>query len=299
MISICIPIYNFDVNDLINALHMQRQKLDSPAEIIAIDDYSEKKYKDINAPITNKIKYIQLDKNIGRSAIRNLFVDYARFDFLLFLDCDSKIENLEFIQKYISIIEEDMPDVVCGGRKYSGSYVSKEKKLRWKYGIKREQTNSLERTINPYSSFMTNNFLIRKAVLNRIKFDERLLDYGHEDTLFGLELKKNNIDIKHVDNEVINGDIEDNRYYIFKTNKAVRNLAYIYKNYNNKEFLINNVSLLNIYNKIKPFSFVITYFYHLTEKPIKYLLSEGIASLFLFDIYRLGLFIKEIKKIKK
>ncbi len=32
---------------------------------------------------------------------------------------------------------------------------------------------------------MTNNFLIQQVLLAKIKFDERLNQYGHEESLFG------------------------------------------------------------------------------------------------------------------
>jgi hypothetical protein len=86
------------------------------------------------------------------------------------------------------------PDVVVyGGRNYEAK-PPKEKELffRWWYGVNRETISVAEREVAPYHAFMTNNFLIPKQLFLSIKLDEKLKGYGHEDTLFGIELKKKN-----------------------------------------------------------------------------------------------------------
>lgn len=134
--------------------------------------------------------YIELEKNIGRAAIRNRFLNYAKYDNLIFLDCDSVIYSNDFLFKYINAIYENPNQLICGGRKYSELPPKRDKKLRWIYGIKRESKTSEARSKKPHKSFMTNNFIISKKILGTIQFDERLVEYGHEDTLFGFELKK-------------------------------------------------------------------------------------------------------------
>ncbi|RME04221.1 MAG: glycosyltransferase family 2 protein, partial [Bacteroidetes bacterium] len=45
MLSILIPIYNFNVVELVMELHRQATELDEPVEILAFDDGSEGKWK--------------------------------------------------------------------------------------------------------------------------------------------------------------------------------------------------------------------------------------------------------------
>ena len=51
MISICIPIYNFDVRQLVISLHKQAQNLKVRSEIILIDDFSNEHYRNINSKV--------------------------------------------------------------------------------------------------------------------------------------------------------------------------------------------------------------------------------------------------------
>lgn len=120
MLSVCIPIYNFDVTGLVKALSQQAERLYYPVEIICIDDSSDKFFQLANNVVCSKLgKYIQLPQNVGRAKIRNLFLDYAQYNHLLFLDCDSVIFSSSFLRKYIDAIFESYPEVIVGGRVYN------------------------------------------------------------------------------------------------------------------------------------------------------------------------------------
>ena len=118
MISICIPIYNFNVTELVKTLSAQLKDLNCPSEIILIDDCSDISFKKANENICSKENYIQLDKNIGRAAIRNRFLEYAKYEYLLFLDCDMVVHSNNFLDKYFNAINECNNKVICGGLIY-------------------------------------------------------------------------------------------------------------------------------------------------------------------------------------
>jgi glycosyltransferase involved in cell wall biosynthesis len=294
LISVCIPVYNFDVSDLIESLIAQGEKLDVPFEIIAIDDCSSEHFKMKNAVACSKVKYIQLEGNIGRSKIRNLFLDYVSFENLLFLDCDSYIIQNSFLENYINKILKTNYKVVFGGRIYPEKCPSKNQKLSWEYGSKIESKNAEIRKKTPNKSFMTNNFLIKKDVLNKIKFDEKLTRYGHEDTLFGFELMLNSIEINHIENPILNGEIETNDVYLSKTEEGILNLSFILKNISNQEKFIQNVSLLDYYSKIKKkkLLWLFKFLFFFSENTIRMMLRKGIVNLKVFNFYKLGFFIK-------
>jgi cellulose synthase/poly-beta-1,6-N-acetylglucosamine synthase-like glycosyltransferase len=293
MISICIPVYNFNITLLVNELSKQAKSLNVQYEIIIIDDCSGN-FKEINKSVCKNYHYIELSENIGRAKIRNLFLKYAKYEYLLFLDCDSLIGTSDFLLKYTEIIKK-APKVVCGGRIYDTSRPPREKMLRWKYGILRESQPCLIRQKFPYQSFMTNNFLISKRILEGIKFDERITRYGHEDTLFGFSLNKNNVSITHIDNPVINGDIENNNEYLNKTEEGVINLISILNYLNFDEELINDIALLRFYNKVRRARIIIKLSFALFKPLIVFLLTKGYFNLYLFDFYKLGIFIENIK----
>lgn len=300
MISICIPIYNFNVSPLLDELSLQMEKTEASVELILIDDCSSSEFKEANKLCCNKHKYIELDKNIGRARIRNLFLKYAKYEHLLFLDCDSLISNQTFLSNYLNAIKEGENSIICGGRIYDSAKPDSNKLLRWKYGIERESLSYEERKQQPNKSFMTNNFLISKALLQEIKFDERLSEYGHEDTLFGFKLKKRGIEISHIDNPVLNGDIEDNTEYLEKTEKGISNLISILDYVNYDPAFIRDVSLLNFYakastQKLSPFIKILFPFI----KPfIKFFLINGFISIRLFNFYKLGILIQGMKNHK-
>ncbi len=289
MLAVCIPIYNFDVTEL--ATQLEQQITTSPFEILLIDDCSLQEYKSINHTICKKHTYIELDKNIGRAKIRNLFLSYSSADYLLFLDCDSKITSNSFIENYIAAIQNNTKTAVfCGGRVYQNKPPSRNQQLSWKYGIKRESKSVKERANNPYQSFMTNNFVVQRSVLASIPFDERLTQYGHEDTLFGYALKQSSHPILHLDNPILNGDIETNESYLQKTHLAIENLVTILETTPNKESFIADIKLLSFYYQLKQL--------HIT-KPVFFLApvinrlflglmsNYGIVSLTLFNYYKL------------
>ena len=79
MLSVCIPVYNFDVTELIFDIRNQINTDDLDAEIIFIDDASQEEMRQRNEIVKSLTDhYILLEKNIGRSKIRNLFLKYSK-----------------------------------------------------------------------------------------------------------------------------------------------------------------------------------------------------------------------------
>lgn len=301
MISICIPIYNFDVNRLVDELSQQIENSPIETEIILIDDASNEKFKQINRITCQKHQYVELNQNVGRASIRNLFLRYAKYDYLLFLDCDSVVIQPDFISSYLVAISELHPLVLCGGRVYDQEFPDRHHRLRWKFGIERESHSADERLLHPNKSFMTNNFIIQRSLLESVKFDDRLKDYGHEDTLFGFELKKRKITISHIDNPVLNGDVEENSVFLEKTEFGIANLAKILRIVNYNTYFVEDVKILAFHRKMKKMSLsgLILFIFWLARIPLRRLLIEGYVYLPLFDFYKLGLLIqKENSRIK-
>lgn len=299
MISICIPIYNYNVTPLVNYLHIQGEVLSVPFEIILIDDASNEEYKRINEQISlEKVKYIPLKENIGRAKIRNRFLKYAQYDYLLFLDCDSAIISEDFLEKYTSLISKINTNVIYGGRIYGNERPKREKLLRWKYGIKKESKPASIRELFPNKSFMTNNFVIRKDILCSYPFEETIAGYGHEDTLFGFQLKKHKIPILNIENPILNDDIEDNDEFLRKTEEGIKNLVYILDLMNNDPLLIEDIRIASTFEKLKSKNAIwaIRCLYLIGKPVLKFLLQKGYFSLWMFDAYKIGLFIQEKNK---
>ncbi len=148
-------------------MHNQASAASVPVEIIVLDDCSSELLRDQNKDVNKlpDVKFIELEQNVGRSSIRNKLASLASFPTLLFMDCDSKVPDQDYIKNYLPYCGKDT--VVCGGRIYKPVPPEEpEMMLRWLYGITREQIPAAMRNKDPYHSFMTNNFLISRSVLS-------------------------------------------------------------------------------------------------------------------------------------
>ena len=290
MISICIPVFNYNITSLRNQLLAQINEVKKDiCDIIIIDDHSEEEFRKVNREVCKDEVYIELEKNKGRSGIRNMFSGLSSRKYLLFIDCDSIIENPGFLKKYLGYIEQ-APQVVCGGSIYTKDPPERERLLRWKYGISRESKPACKRMEDPCRSFMANNFLIERDISGRIRFDERLKGYGYEDTLFGYSLKKAGIRIDHIDNRVVNGGLEKNTDYLARTDEAMSNLVEMMRSGNYNDEITEYISLLAFYKKVKKYERSINFVFSLSKPLIVNLLSRGYVSLRLYDFYKLGKF---------
>jgi len=301
MLSILIPVYNFTIVPLVTELHRQATKASIPFEIIVLDDCSSELLRDQNKDVVNLpwVRFYELDKNIGRASIRNRLADMAVYSSLLFMDCDSEIPSESYIENYLPYCDKEV--VVCGGRKYKPDPPEEyEFLLRWLYGIRKEQVPEVVRNKNPYRSFMTNNFLIPKTILVQIQFDEGIVQYGHEDTLFGLELKKRGVPVKHIQNPLVHIGLEISWEFLRKTSEGIENLLMLL--YHGKILLndIQDIRLLRAYEIMRKLRLVGLYqiFYSFITNGVMRNLLGSNPSIFAFDLYKLSLFSNLVKKSK-
>lgn len=293
MISVCIPVFNVDVRKLAETLLAQSQE--TGAEIILIDDASKEHFRAVNRKLRHRVTvYHELDQNIGRSRIRNLFLQYAKYEQLLFLDCDAVILSADFLSAYEKARQEHPEGIICGGRIYYPEPPGQSWQLHWHYGTYRESRPVDVRQKSPNRSFMTNNFLIPRKVLEAVPFNEDLTRYGHEDSLFGYELEKKGQGITHIDNPVMHGELQSNNEYVDKTRDAVRNLVYITELLDNDPGFIETISLLKAAEKLRRSGFMglVRLLAYLYTPFAGALLRLGLTSLRLLDVYKLGLYLR-------
>jgi cellulose synthase/poly-beta-1,6-N-acetylglucosamine synthase-like glycosyltransferase len=299
MISVLIPVYNHDVTRLVQTIHAQALQTSHTFEIIVMDDKSDISYRKVNRVIgdLDHVKYVELKQNIGRSKIRNKMAGMAFNDYLLFLDCDSEVFTDDYFKKYITLCEGEV--VIYGGRKYRQSPpVDLSLFLHWYYGKSREEIPLEERIKKPNCSFMTNNFLISKSVFDKICFNETIRRYGHEDTLFGYELKKNNIEIQHIDNPLFHIGLENSGDFIRKTEIGLNNLRTILNSNGYEKQFVQDITVLKFYRRLKRFhlhGIAVALYYYFKKTLIRNLTGKS-PKLYLFDIYKLGYLSSVLKK---
>lgn len=289
MLSILIPVYNYNVYPLASELEKQALKATVDFEIICFDDGSLSKTNDENENIntlTNSF-FFALKKNVGLSSNRNALAKRAKYKYLLFIDGDSLLPDKDFIFRYLNSIKDDI-DVVYGGRIHPKT-VESNRRLRWKYGIYREDLNSNQRKKNKYKCVLFNNTIIKKSVFNNIGFEKKIKQYGHEDTLFAYHLSKIKASIKHIDNPVLHGDVDFNEVFFMKRHKAIENLNLIY---NNNLIDPSFVTFLRIFEKLKKNK--LNYLFAIIHKVFYPIFSHNLTSekplLFVFNLFRLSYF---------
>lgn len=286
VLSILIPVYNFEITKLVVDLRDLSIACDITFEIVCFDDGSKKLFKQKNRFVEGleHIRYKELSENVGRSAIRNQLAQAARYEYLLFMDCDSKVVADDFIKKYVAALAPDT--LVYGGRVYA-DHPPKEKALlfHWHYGRSREQVDFRIRQAKPYHAFQTNNFLIPRRIFLDILFDENLRQYGHEDTLFGFELKNRRIKMLHIDNPLEHLGLETSAVFLEKTSKGIQNLLKL-----NEAYPFIETKLLRAYRFCQKtgLKYPLAWLYQLNKQLVLRRLDAESPNLRWFDFYKLG-----------
>lgn len=290
MISILIPVFNQTVTGLVRELREQGQRLNISYEVIVLDDGSESSIVDQNRVVGQweNVTFITGSRNIGRAAARNQLAKLANYTHLLFIDCDAAVLHGTYLSNYLENMDKGA--VVCGGTAYQATPPEKKEFLfRWKYGKKRESVPAKQRRKNSYAGFSSFNFLINKDLFLSIQFDEKLRQYGHEDTLFGYELGRRGSHVLHIDNPLLHLGLEPGQLFIRKTEAGLKNLFHLTRLYGESREFIKLVKLLRVFYRLQrsgmlplPESF--------TRRLVKMIEKRLLAAdpnLLLFDLYKL------------
>ncbi|OED46078.1 hypothetical protein AB832_01070 [Flavobacteriaceae bacterium (ex Bugula neritina AB1)] len=154
MLSILIPVYNYDITDLVANLIDQLRNLTCPYEIIILDDFSTSaQFIEKNKKIAqfSHCAFFENTSNLGRTATRLSLAKKAKFNWLLFLDADVTPLNNNFIEILLMHISTEV-DFIFGGIHYKSQKPKSDAILRWLYGHKKEKKNITFRNQNPYTN---------------------------------------------------------------------------------------------------------------------------------------------------
>ena len=283
-ISVLIPVYNYNVSKLADSLLSQFILLKIPFEIRVYDDGSNFNFKEQHRTALKKdgVVYQEIPQNIGRAAIRNKLAKEALYKNLLFLDCDDEIIKEDYIAQYLSILQHY--EVATGGVRYQDVPPhNKEFQLHWMAGKFREEFTPEQMEETYY--FPLKNIFIKKSVFLNTLLDDSLLQYGHEDTLFGQMLKEKGVVIKHLDNPVLHAGLNRTTDFLKKTILAVENLAYLNKT-GSFRLTTKLTSTADLLKKWRVTS-IVYYTLKCVEPLIKKNLVSHRPNLFLFDLFKL------------
>jgi len=293
-ISLLIPVLNYDIIALVYSMKNAMGKVPEFYEIVIGDDGSSAEYREKYRSLeAENVKVISSEKNIGRAAIRNRLALEAKGDFLIFIDADVMLPGTAeaYILKWLPYL--NVSRVICGGTLYHESAPGDpDKLLRWKYGKLREQKSAAERNKHPHSAFSTFNVLIERSVFDKIRFNEELKQYGHEDTLLGYQLKKAEIGILHIDNGLMHEGLESNRDFLNKTKLGIENLSKLYDKVTDKKSFSETVLILQVYNKLKYIGLtrILAAIFIRYRDRMEIRLDSSKISLILFGFYKMSMF---------
>lgn len=282
-LSILIPVFNYDCRKLVRQLLAQ---LPPSSEVIVADDCSTARELDASfaeMDTWDGCRVWRAPHNLGRSAIRNTLAGMAQGEWLLFLDCDAEIDKDTFISDYLAHTEGY--DVLCGGTGNFSECPRQDAVLRYRYEVQGEKFLTVEkRQSDPYARFRTFNFMIRSQVFSSIRFDEGCRGYGHEDTLFGMELQRRGVPVLHIENKAINADLEPSEVFLSKTEEALRSLHRMVGE--GKDVYS---PLMNLCHRGgRGFVFLMRVWHCMFGKIERKHLTGNNPSLFVFQLYKLG-----------
>lgn len=291
MLSILIPVYNYNIFPLVKLLNEEAVNMRINYEILCVDDASDNKeiqLENTKVQSINNCSFEVLPDNVGRSKIRNILVQKAKFEKLIFLDTDVLPKRKGFIKTYLNSI--GLNDISFGGILYPEISDSLKKSLHYKYGKKREALSFKQRQNVNDNSFTSANFAIKKKLFKNVKFNEIIKTYGYEDVIFSKDLVSKGYKIAQIDNPVVHyGILKNNNDFILKEQESLETL---HKLYHNKTTDTKNVKLIQYYILLKRAGIINLYknFFKLIKKNLLKNLRSDKPSLLLFDLYRLGYF---------
>lgn len=190
LVSVIIPTYKRP-DKIIEAIKTVKKQTYSNFEIIIVDDndpesdYRKKTRAKVESYNNDELVYIENEKNMGACAARNTGIDYAKGEYIAFLDDDDKWEKTK-IEKQVKLIEKNhkLGLVFCDFK-----YLSDSKKTDFQFNEK-----MFIELLKRGSGISTSTFLAKKLVLNAIEgFDIDLPSNQDYDLLLRVS-KKYNID---------------------------------------------------------------------------------------------------------
>ena len=283
-------------------------------EIIFADDGSaDIAAKQCNVAIAQLpyCQYIERPQNAGRSAIRNYLAQVAHYKHLLFLDGDVVIDRPNFVETYLA--HRTDADVIIGTLHFSRvktacetteetmeqtkiAKVLYDDNLKYRYEQQFLAQHPVKKRMQqPYASFRTTNFMVRRDLLLAYPFDETFHEYGYEDTLFGKQLKEHGATLIHLDNAATIADYEDNATFVAKTEESLRTLAAHAHQLQGYSTLLHTANKLKCLHLQPLIAFVFKLFKGLLHKN----LCSNSPSVFLFNVYKLGYYINLTRSINQ
>ncbi|NVK28932.1 MAG: glycosyltransferase [Flavobacteriia bacterium] len=297
MLSILIPNFDENVDKLVRDLYAQASELDTSFEILICDQSDSKENFEINNALNEleEVQYFKWSELPGRAANRNHLASKAKGEWYFFIDSDAELIHPWTLSRFWKAKHSE--SAICGTMYYRDEDPGPEFRLRWKYGRKREMRSPIERSKSPFSSFISFAFLIGCDSFEKVKFNESVVEYGHEDTLFGKHLKYAMIRPMHIDADILHNGLIPADEFIEKVRQSIRSLALLTElGHIDDDFKIYKIQQWLAKARL---DYVLALKFKVFRGLLEYNLKGKNPSLFLLDVYKLGYYCTLRKGLSK
>ena len=117
IVSVIVPVHNIPNNLLIDCVNSLLNQSYDKLEILIINDASPRfenyEYLRVLSANSDRVRYFELNDNVGVSAARNLGLDYASGDWVCFVDADDFLLP-DAIEKMLQQAKKTEVDIVIG-----------------------------------------------------------------------------------------------------------------------------------------------------------------------------------------
>jgi len=286
MLSIVIPVYNYDIRTLVEQLHREASTLNIPFELLICDDASTQVFHQQQIEQLSHTRWLTNSVNRHVAYTRNRLLNEAQYPWILLLDADVLPLSPTFIQNYLNQIGNGL--FFQGGFTYPATESSQQQSLRFTYG----------RTIEQYKHLHSccNLFFNQREL--QLQFDEAITEYGYEDTLFFLDLAKQNREVIRLDNNVVHHSAESNQTYLERSKQACWGLAKLIQQ---EKINADEVQLSRLYQQLQNYrlTFLLSLFDALLGKRIQHNLLGEKPSMIGFKWFKLVHYHKASQAIQK
>lgn len=288
-LSILVPVVDYDCSQLVSDLLRKGDEEGVSLEILLGDDHSQLAATQAMLVALGQLPGVRVlgsGVRLGRARNRNRLAEVAKGEWLLFMDCDAAVPEAFSLRTYVDA--GSRAPVVCGGLRHPSENPCPEATLRYKYEREADQRRAaVFRSEHPYAQLSTFNLLVRRNVFMDIRFDESIVEYGYEDTLFGVELQRRGIPVLHIDNPVLHMGLEPNAVFLRKTETSLRTLRRIEGKMQGHSRLLATVAKLRSLHLVS----LVRLAWRCTHRLLRANLLSAHPSLFIFHAYKLGCYL--------
>ncbi|HEB68038.1 MAG TPA: glycosyltransferase family 2 protein [Desulfobulbus sp.] len=228
-LSILIPVYNWDIGPLLDRLCRQGQRLPDgvQVEILVLDDGSTTKTKHANASLAEQLPLVHYEEsavNRGRAATRNALLKQAQGEFVLFLDADMLPDREDFLRMYLEQGDQGA-EIVCGGISYEQNNHNRPEYDFYLYKSRHTEALTAEiRNRSPWRYLFTSNIMVRRDIVESVRFDPRFTGYGFEDIEWGIRLSRS-YTVLHIDNTCSHMGVMTKKEVMAKMRESIPNFS--------------------------------------------------------------------------